>query len=152
MSPTRRAERPSDAPSAALAASAVALMHARNLDAADEDRVDHWPLGGPLSGSAESWERLARTAERRVWAAQDAVEAAFAREVAAYTRVLRDAGLRPRQVLAAVAAVVRAAAVPPLGRDRLDGDRLDGDRLDGDRLDATIHDAGRYCVEAYFAR
>jgi hypothetical protein len=50
-------------------------------------------------------------------------------------------------VLAAVAAVVRAAAVPPLGRDR-----LDGDRLDGDRLDATIHDAGRYCVEAYFAR
>ena len=125
------------AASAALRRSVVALTHAREPRAVDVDGADHWPPDGPLSGTAESRERLAHTGERQIWVAQDWAETAFAHEVTAYTRVLRDGGMRPRQVLRTVAAVVREAASPS---------------LDGDRLDGAIHDAGRHCVEAYFAR
>ena len=121
----------------ALRRSAVALARAREVQAADVDEADHWPPDGPPSGIAESRERLAHTSERRIWVAQDAAESAFARDVTAYARLLRDGGMRPRQVLRAVAAVVREAAAPA---------------LDGDRLDVAIHDAGRHCVEAYFTR
>ena len=125
------------AASAALRRSVVALTHARDPWAVDVDGADHWLLEGRSSETAESRERLAHTGERQTWAARDSAESAFAREVTAYTRLLRDGGMRPRQVLLTVAAVVREAAAPA---------------LDGDRLDAAIHDAGRYCVEAYFAR
>ena len=125
------------AASAALRRSVVALSHARESQASDVDDADHWPTDGPLSGIAESRERLAHTSERRIWVAQDAAESAFARDVTAYARLLRDGGMRPRQVLRMVAAVVREAAAPA---------------LDGDRLAVAIHDAGRHCVEAYFTR
>ena len=125
------------AASAALRRSVVALSHARESEATDVDGAERWPADGPPSGIAESRERLAHTSERRIWVAQDAAESAFARDVTAYARLLRDGGMRPRQVLRAVAAVVREAAAPA---------------LDGDRLDVAIHDAGRHCVEAYFAR
>jgi hypothetical protein len=147
MSSTRRTKRPRDAspadPSASLAAgaalqrSAVALGHARRPPAEEVDGTGHWPPAGHLSETVEARERLAHTGERQVWAAQDAVETAFARAVTAYAHLLRDGGMRPRQVAAAVAAVVRDAATPS---------------LHGNRLDVAIHDAGRYAVEAYFAR
>jgi hypothetical protein len=44
--------------------------------------------------------------------------------------------MRPKQVLAAIAMVVREAAAPSLAAES---------------LDVVVHDAGRYCVEAYFA-
>ena len=125
------------AASAALRRSVVALTHAREPRAVDVDGADQWLLEGPLSETAESRERLAHTGERQAWVARDSAESAFAREVTAFTRLLRDAGMQPRRVLLTVAAVVREAAAPS---------------LDGDRLDAAIHDAGRHCVEAYFAR
>jgi hypothetical protein len=151
MSPARHPARPSDAPPAAppvdpsdtLAASAMlrrsatVLSLARESRAGDSDGADHWPPDAHAPDTAESRERLAHTAERLVWVTQDSAERAFARDVSAYTRLLRDGGMRPRQAVAAVAAVVREGAAPS---------------LDGERLDAAIHDAGRYCVEAYFAR
>ena len=125
------------AASAALRRSVESLGRAREPRPEDLDGADHWPPDGPLSGTSESRERLAHTGERQIWAAQDSAETAFARDVTAYTRVLRDGGMRPRRVLGTIAAVVRDAAAPS---------------LDGERLDAALHDAGRYCVEAYFAR
>jgi hypothetical protein len=147
MSPAHRTVRPSEAPSvdppatlaasATLRRSAAVLSRARESRGGDSDGADHWPPDAHAPGSAESRERLAHTAERQVWMAQDSAEAAFARDVAAYTRLLREGGMRPRQAVTTVVAVVREAASPS---------------LDGDRLAAAIHDAGRYCVEAYFAR
>ena len=149
MSPARRSvhpQRPSDAlaadrsptpaASAALRRSVVALTRAHEVQAADFDGADHWPPDARPSGPAESRERLAHTGERQIWVAHDSARTAFAREVTAYTRVLRDGGMRPRQALATVVAVVREAAAPS---------------LDGAPLDAAVHDAGRHCVEAYFA-
>jgi hypothetical protein len=148
MSPAPRTERSSDAPDshrstalpaqhAALRRTVLALTHAHESRSADFDGTDHWPPDAPPSGTAESRERLAHTGERQIWVAWDAAQTALAREVAAYTRTLRDGGMAPRQVLAAITAVVRDAAAPSLAAEA---------------LDAFVHDAGRYCVEAYFAR
>jgi hypothetical protein len=144
LSPATRTERPHGAPpadpsaaSAALRRSTVASTVAREPRSADVDGADWWPPDGPLSGTAESRERLAYTGERAGSVAQDAAEAAFARGVTACTRLLRDGGMRPRHVVAAVADVVRAAAAPSLA---------------GGRLDVAIHDARRQCVGPYFAR
>jgi hypothetical protein len=122
---------------AALRRSVAALTRARERRPVDVDGADDWLLDGPLSETAESRERLAHTGERQAWVARDSAESAFAAAVTAYTRLLRGEGMRPHQALRAVAAVAREAAAPS---------------IDGDRLDAAIHDAGRHCVEAYFAR
>jgi hypothetical protein len=148
MSSARLPEHPSDTPaatrsatspalSAALRRAVLSLTHGHESRAVDYDGPDHWPRDARPSGAAESRERLARTGERQTWVARDEAQAALARDVAAYTRSLRDGGMRPKQVLAAITAVVRDAAVPSLAAEP---------------LAAVVHDAGRYCVEAYFAR
>jgi hypothetical protein len=91
----------------------------------------------PASETAESRERLAHTAERRIWRAQDAAQWVLARDVGAYARALRGVGMTSRQVLAAVVALVREAAAPTVSDAPLDD---------------LVHDAGRYCVGACFAR
>lgn len=102
----------------------------RALVAAPASRIES-------DATAESRERLAVTGERAVWAAQDAAHHAFVRQVGAYARALRDRGVASRQVLAAVDAVVRDEAAAS---------------LDAGPLAALVHDAGRCCVEAYYAR
>jgi hypothetical protein len=128
---------PAPAPGAGLRRLVVALTRAHGPNASDVERAHRWPPEVDPPGTPESRERLARTGERQLWGAQDAAQAAFAGEVAAYTRALRDGGMTPRQVLAAVAAVVREAAAPSLAPAL---------------LDAMVHDGGRYSVEAFFAR
>lgn len=125
------------ASSAALRRAVVALAHAQESSVADFDGADHWPPDAPPAGPSESRERLAHTGERQIWMAHDSARAAVAREVSAYARVLRDGGMRARQVVATVAAVFRDAAAPTLADHP---------------LDVAVHDAGRHAVEAYFAR
>jgi hypothetical protein len=137
--PTPTTTEPAPAERAALERTVLALTEAEQLFGAEYDRAERRPAVGRPSddwpSAAESWERLARTAERRVWAAQDAAQATLARDVGAYVRALRDGGMGSRQVLAAVAASVRAAAAPS---------------IDPRALDDIAHDAGRYGVEAYY--
>jgi hypothetical protein len=152
MSPDHEHKPPSDAPVAgpstasgastgarlaALRRAVIALGETYESPTAELDGAEHWPRDASPSGLEEARERLARTGERRVWMARDAAERAVAREVQGYTRLLRDAGMRPRQVAAAVVAAVRAAAAPSLG--------------DAALADA-VHAAGRCSVEAYFER
>jgi hypothetical protein len=147
MSPASHAERPSDATAAVqpialpaegavLRRTVLSLTQTYDSRAADYDGSDHWPRDGRPSGAAESRERLAHTGERQIWVARDTAQSALARDVASYTRALRDGGMGPKQVLVAIAVVVRGAAAPSLAAES---------------LDAIVHDAGRYCVEAYFA-
>jgi hypothetical protein len=122
---------------AALERTVLALTEAPYVPRPEYDGADHWPPdGGRSSGTAESRERLARTAERRVWAAEDAAQAALAGAVGAYVRALRAAGMRSRGVLAAVASAVRGSAAP---------------RISVGALDGIARDAEQYGVEAYFA-
>jgi hypothetical protein len=93
---------------------------------------------GAAAESQESRERLAHTAERRVWRAHDVARWVLARDVGAYARALRAAGVPPRQALAAVVAAVREAAESAL--------------VTGAPLDDLVHDAGRHCVAARSAR
>ncbi|AHG93702.1 hypothetical protein J421_6167 (plasmid) [Gemmatirosa kalamazoonensis] len=103
--------------------------------AARQSPDDHAP------GTAESWERLAHTGERRVWAAADAAlaaqatQAALAGAVGAYVRALRTAGVRLGGVLAAIASAVRRSVAPTISVGALDG---------------VLRDAGQYGIEAYF--
>jgi hypothetical protein len=131
------AQAPIPPPGAGLRRVVLALTRAHRTHASDAERAHRWPPDVDPPGTAESRERLARAGERRIWGAQDAAQAAFAREVAAYARALRDGGMTPRQVLATVAAEVREAAASSLAPGL---------------LDAVVHDAGRYSVEAFFAR
>ena len=128
---------PASAERAALRRTTVALVHAREHDLGAYDGAERRVSDGHPPETPESRERLARTGERRVWVAQDAARAAFARAAGAYARALRAGGLTLRQALAAEAAVVREAAAPSAGRDS---------------LEAIVHDAGRYGVTAFLAR
>jgi hypothetical protein len=109
-----------------LGRAVLALLRAQGADA--------WSAreGEP----AESRERLAHTGERTIWVMQDAAGGALALEVGAYTRALRVSGLAARAAVTAVSAVVRETATPFIG---------------GAPLDAMVHDAGRDCINAYFA-
>jgi len=121
---------------AALERTVLAIAPAIDVTSLAYDGAEHWPSDGQPSGTAESRERLAHTGERKIWVAEDASRAALARDVGAYARALRDGGMTSRQVLVAVADVVREAAARSLGPGV---------------LGALLHDAGRCCVEAYFA-
>ena len=109
-----------------LGRAVLALLRAQGADA--------WSTraGEP----AESRERLAHTGERTIWVREDAAGDALAREVGSYTRALRVSGLAARAAVSAVSAVVRETAAPFIG---------------GAPLDAMVHDAGRDCINAYFA-
>jgi hypothetical protein len=98
--------------------------------------AEWFPSADDEAATAESHERLARPGERRAWVVQDAARATLVRDVRAYACALRDGGMAPRQVVRAVVAEVREAATPSLGPGP---------------LAALLHDAGRCCVEAYFA-
>jgi hypothetical protein len=132
MSPTDPRQHPPPVPVSApgeratLLCTLAALLHAPDAD-----------VERPVPETAESRERLAHTAERRVWRAQDVAQWVLARDVGAYTHALRAAGMTSRQVLVAVVALVREAAAP---------------MITGARLDDLVHEAGRYCVAACFAR
>jgi hypothetical protein len=137
VDPSTSPATPAPAPGAAIRGALLALLDAQPPPSSEFDRAVRRAVDEGAPGIAESRERLAHTAERRIWMAEDAARAAFVREVAAYTCALRDDGAKPRQVLVAIAAVVREGAAPS---------------LDAGALDTLVHDAGRYCVEAYFAR
>jgi len=126
----------STAARAALARTVVAVAAAIGATNLVYDGAEHWPSDGAPSGPGESRERLAHTGEQQLWVAEDALHAALARDVGAYARALRDGGMTSRQVLIAVADVVREAAASSLGADA---------------LDALLHGAGRSSVAAYFA-
>lgn len=104
--------------------------------------ADQQPPDRHVRGTAESRERLAHTGERRVWAAEDAAQAAHANQAAlagavrAYVHALRVTGLRLGGVLAAVASAVRGSVAPTISVGALDD---------------VLRDAGQYGVEAYFA-
>jgi hypothetical protein len=107
----------------------LTLLRAQGAQGADAGSSD---AGEP----AESRERLAHTGERTIWVLQDAAGDALAREVGAYTRALRVSGLAARAAATAVSAVVRETATP---------------FIDGAPLDVMVHDAGRDCINAYYA-
>jgi hypothetical protein len=121
----------------ALGRTVLALTEASYVPRPEFQAEDRWLPGDQSSGIAESRERLAHTAERRAWAAEDAAQTALAGAVSAYVRALRAAGVRSRAVLAAVAAAVRESAAPTISADALDG---------------VLRDAGQYGVAAYFAQ
>jgi hypothetical protein len=104
--------------------------------------ADKQPPARQVQGTAESRERLAHTGERRLWAAEDAAQAAHATQAAlagavrAYVRALRTAGVRLGGVLAALASAVRGSVAPTISVGALDG---------------ILRDAAQYGVEAYFA-
>jgi hypothetical protein len=132
-----RAAEPAVAERAALERTVRALTEAPYAPRLQYDGADHWSPDDHSSETAESRERLARTAERRVWAAEDAARAALAGAVGAYVRALQAAGIRSRGVLAAVASAVRESVAPTIGVRA---------------LDVIARDAEQYGVEAYFAR
>jgi hypothetical protein len=127
---------PSTAARVPLRGTVVTLGGAIDTTSRAHDAVVPRPPDGVPPGTATSCERLARTGERETWVAEDASRAELARDVETYARVLPDGGMTARQTLTAVANVVREAAGPSLGPGS---------------LDALVHDAGRCCVEAYFA-
>ena len=123
-----------------LARTVLALTEAPYVPRPATYGVDSWLADNRAPGIGESRERLAHTAERRVWAATDAAQTtqtALAGAVGAYVRALRAAGFRLRGVLAAVTTAVRESVAPTISVGALDG---------------VLRDAGQYGVEAYFAR
>ena len=120
---------------AALLRTLVASLRAS--DVSDANRGRRTPQTAETAETAESRERLAHTAERRIWRAQDVAQWVLARDVGAYAHALRGVGMTSRQVLATVVALAREAAAPT---------------VTGAALDDLVHDAGRHCVAACFAR
>ena len=146
MSSTDRKLPASDPAAAArtvLERTALALTGTPYVPRSEYPSADQRPPDHQVQGTAESRERLAHTGERRVWAAEDAAQAAHATQAAlagavrAYVRALRTAGVRLGGVLAAVASAVRASVAPTISVGALDG---------------VLRDAGQYGVEAYFAQ